>query len=150
MPIIQVSALYTILEYRRNRDDVYKWLNLPFWQSAQGLGKAEVLDIDSSRDQLRNPLLILFSTLTPALNAARWAGVRHERGLDALQTIEAIRLYAANHDGTLTTQPRRPRRPRPARPGHRPTVRVSYRERRHGHAQRPDPARRAGASHVGH
>ncbi len=103
MPIIQTATLYTVRQYNQARDDLYKWMNLPFWQSVDGLAKAETLGVNSAGDQYSNPLLTLFRMLTPALNAARWAGVRHERGLDALQTIEAIRMYAAEHDGSLPT-----------------------------------------------
>ncbi len=39
--------------------------------------------------------------LMPALHSARLAGVRCERQLDLLQCIEAIRLYAATHDGAF-------------------------------------------------
>ena len=39
--------------------------------------------------------------LTPALNSARLAPIRLDRQLDALQCIEAIRLYAAAHEGKL-------------------------------------------------
>jgi hypothetical protein len=52
-------------------------------------------------NRLKNPLLTLFSLLTPALNSARFAFVRLDRQLNALQTIEAIRLYAHDHDGAL-------------------------------------------------
>jgi hypothetical protein len=39
--------------------------------------------------------------LLPALNSVGLATVRGERQFDMLQCVEAIRLYAAAHDGTL-------------------------------------------------
>ena len=73
-------------------------MNLPYWQSANRGDSSRLLKVE---DKLANPLLTLFQDLLPALNAARLAGVRSERQFDALQCIEAIRLYAATHDGKL-------------------------------------------------
>lgn len=98
MPVIQVAALATILEYQRVRDDSYKWMNLPYWQSHDRIEQSVSTSMD---EKLANPLLTLFRLVTPALNSVRLAAVRLERRLDALQCIEAIRLYAEAHQGTL-------------------------------------------------
>ena len=98
MPVVQVAALHTILEYQKLRDNTYKWLNVPY---AQSFDKVDMALQKAMSDKMRNPLLTLFSMLTPALNSARWAFVRLDRQLDAIQTIEAIRLYAHDHGGTL-------------------------------------------------
>ena len=79
MPVIQVAALDTILEYHRVRDDHYKWLSLPYWQSAARVSEAEAAGMGSPEAKLDNPLLTLFRLLTPALNAVRLAQVRLER-----------------------------------------------------------------------
>lgn len=97
MPIVQASSLYSILEYHRWRDDSYKWMNLPYWQSYNRgdppLGTLE--------NKMSNPLLTLFRMLTPALHSARLAAVRLDRLFDALQCVEAIRMDAAAHGGKL-------------------------------------------------
>lgn len=98
MPVIQVAALYTIQEYQRVRDERYKWMNLPYWQSA---GRADQDLPRTVEEKLTNPLLTMFRLLTPALNSALLAGVRLERKLDALECVEAVRLYAAAHEGKL-------------------------------------------------
>jgi hypothetical protein len=98
MPVVQVAALYTLLEYQRLRDDSYKWLNLPYWQSYDRVDRSVMATVE---EKLDNPLLALFRMLTPALNSARLATIRLDRQLDALQCIEAIRLYAAAHQGKL-------------------------------------------------
>ena len=46
-------------------------------------------------------LLRLFTLLLPAIHGARMAEVRLDRQFAALQTVEAIRLHAAAHDGAL-------------------------------------------------
>jgi len=96
MPVVQVAALYSIQEYQRVRDDSYKWLNVPHWQSYDRLDRPWRATVEQ---KLANPLLTLFCMVTPALNSARLASIRLERQLDALQCVEALRLYAASHGG---------------------------------------------------
>ena len=98
MPVVQVATLYSLLEYQKQRDNTYKWLNFPYPQS---FGKLDEAMAKTMADKLKNPLLTMFSMLTPALNSARVAFVRLERQFDALQTIEAIRLYAHSHNNAL-------------------------------------------------
>ncbi len=98
MPVIQVACLHTILEYQKLRDDTYKWLNLPYPQSYDKIDQAMQATM---ANKLKNPLLTMFSLLTPALNSARMAFLRLDRQFDALQAMEAIRLYAHSHHGTL-------------------------------------------------
>ncbi|MDR3639668.1 MAG: hypothetical protein P4L84_38060 [Isosphaeraceae bacterium] len=98
MPVIQVAVLYSVQEYQRLLDEAYKWIHVPYWQSYDKVDHS----IQRSADQkLANPLLAMFQTLIPGLNAVRLAAIRLDRQLDALQCIEAIRLYAAAHGGTL-------------------------------------------------
>jgi hypothetical protein len=98
MPVVQVAALYTMQEYRRAQDDAYKWMNLPYWQSH---GRGDAFRPVTIEQKLANPLLTLFQSLAPALNATRLAALRLDRQLDALQCVEAIRLHAAAHGGKL-------------------------------------------------
>ena len=98
MPVVQVAALYSYQEYQRIRDDSYKWLNIPYSQSYNRVDRPWNATVEQ---KLANPLLTLFMTLAPALNSARLTAIRLERQLDALQCIEAIRLYAAAHAGKL-------------------------------------------------
>jgi hypothetical protein len=99
MPVIQVAALYTMQEYQRLRDDSYKWMNVPYWQSYNRMDQANHF---SAEEKLANPLLsMMYQLLEPILNARRLSPVRLERELDAIQCIEAIRLYVAAHEGKL-------------------------------------------------
>ena len=98
MPVVQVAALYSYQEYQRVRDDSYKWLNIPYSQSYNRVDRPWSATVEQ---KLANPLLALFMSLAPALNSARVTSIRLERQLDALQCIEAIRLYAAAHAGKL-------------------------------------------------
>ena len=94
MPVIQVASLYCYQEYRALLDDSFKWHNLPFWQSFDKFDSPFSMTPES---KLENPLLAMFRSLTPAFGASRVAALRLDRQLDALQCVEAIRLYAASH-----------------------------------------------------
>ncbi len=98
MPVIQVAALYTMQKYQRLLDDSFKWMNVPYWQSYNRVDGAIHSTVD---EKAANPLLAPFLSLTPALNPVRLAGIRLDRELDAVQCIEAIRLYAHAHEGKL-------------------------------------------------
>jgi hypothetical protein len=98
MPSIQVVALYSYKLYGEARDDMFKWTGLPYWQAQKGMS-----------DSLRNPRAgwaklksgIPFAVVLPAIESAYGAAARVHRQLDVAQIIEAIRLYAANHQGSL-------------------------------------------------
>ena len=102
MPVIQVAALYSMEEYQRIRDDSYKWMNVPYWQSYNRIDRAIISTVE---EKLANPLLALFLMLTPRPQPVRLAAIRLDRQLDAIQCIEAIRLYAARPRGQAAHQP---------------------------------------------
>ncbi len=60
MPVIQVAALYTMQEYQRFRDDSYKWMNVPYWQSYNRIDQA---DHFTAEEKLANPLLVMMYEL---------------------------------------------------------------------------------------
>jgi hypothetical protein len=98
MPVVQVAALYSYQEYQRLRDENAKWMNLPYWQSYDRIDRTTRT---TAQEKLANPLLTMFRMLTSGLNQARLAALRLDRLLDAVQCIEAVRLYAAAHGGKL-------------------------------------------------
>jgi hypothetical protein len=98
MPVIQVAALYSMEEFQRIRDESYKWTNVPYWQSYNQIDRAILSPGD---EELANPLVALFLMLTRPLNRVRLQAILLERQLDAVQCIEAIRLYANAHEGKL-------------------------------------------------
>jgi hypothetical protein len=99
MPALQVVMIDAVWSFDRFQDDVYKWTGLPYWQSSRVIDETITRAYTEARKG--NPLLALFTAMLPALNSARLAAVRVDRQLDALQCIEAIRLYALAHQGTL-------------------------------------------------
>ncbi len=50
MPALQVVLLYSLDEYRRHRDALFCWADVPFWQAVPGLRRAEE-DLKAARDK---------------------------------------------------------------------------------------------------
>ncbi len=98
MPVVQVAALHSLREYRQANDDLFKGLDLPYWQLA---ALPKVAGFESVEAKLANPLWATISILSSDLRRARLAPLRLDRQLDALQCVEAIRLDATTHGGKL-------------------------------------------------
>jgi hypothetical protein len=95
MPIPQVMVLYMIQTYREIRDQEWKWvyvshLEVPkraFWGAVRESEKREILP--------------LYRLLTPATQHAHIVTAMSDRRIALLRTLEALRMYAAGHDGRL-------------------------------------------------
>lgn len=95
MPVAQVVLLYTMQTYDELRDDVHRWMFLPYSEAKRGLQPAD----EQIRDaKIRGREIIpLASVLLPAVSSVKKAEVRGQRQIALLRTIEALRLYAAKH-----------------------------------------------------
>jgi len=96
MPVPKVVMLYTMAHYEELRDEMFKWLNLPYAEARLGLEAAE----NRLKDALarKTEIIPLASTLLPALQAVSAAQARHERDFAVLRVFEALRLYGAGHN----------------------------------------------------
>jgi hypothetical protein len=94
MPAVQVAALHTFQSYQELRDDVFKWTGVPYHQAHNRFD-----DVMTARKVQceTNPLLQLFRVLIPAVRSVQMAQLLIDRQLDAIQCIEAIRIYGAAH-----------------------------------------------------
>ncbi len=99
-------ALYVILRYQRDqlwaiRDQYFKWTYVPYAQAQDQLRETrrEIVRQDGYGDDrtLDNPFVRFF----PAMQRVRFLEARLERDMAILRCVEAIRMYAADHDGTL-------------------------------------------------
>jgi hypothetical protein len=89
-PADQVMLLDEKREYEVRRDEVMKLTNLPPWQ------------LEALAAQVKPPKEeTLFGGLVPALLKVRRAQGRLEQRVALLRHVEALRLYAAEHDGAL-------------------------------------------------
>jgi hypothetical protein len=89
-PAEQVIFLDEMREYEARRDEVMKLTNLPAWQI-----EAQVGQINRSKEPA------LFGPLVPALYKIHHRYAQLEQRIALLRHVEALRLYAAEHDGRL-------------------------------------------------
>ncbi len=102
MPDSRVLLLYWILTIDEIRDESFKWRNVPYWQAREGMKKSEAKFSEMFKKQQRpglpRPLLTeLFSSVA----AVRSNEARLQRDIELLRSIEAVRLFAADHSGEL-------------------------------------------------
>jgi hypothetical protein len=94
-PADQVILLDEKREYEVRRDDLMKAMKLPYWELEVATAKA-TLPLEP-----KSPSTSLFDGFVPALTKVRQAQGRLEQRIALLRHVEALRLYAADHDGKL-------------------------------------------------
>jgi len=94
MPTSTVLVAYLVDQYEREADNLYKWQGLPYARAAAGVSGAEDAFSRSPTAQA-NPLF----RYVPSLENADYAMAAIDRKVAMLQCVEAIRAYAAAHDG---------------------------------------------------
>jgi hypothetical protein len=101
MPVAQVLIIYTLDTYDELRDEQFKWAGLPYWQIHDRLRQENELLGRASREREVVPLA---GMLLPAISHVALAQARSDRTFCIARIIEALRLYAAGHDGQLPEQ----------------------------------------------
>jgi hypothetical protein len=100
-PKAQTVFLAMKLYSERARDEQLKWQHLPHWQALENsLGQQtdERMRKDAARiGWITQPVQLML----PMVHAVRTAQQRSQQNLAMLQTVEAIRMYAALNDGRL-------------------------------------------------
>jgi hypothetical protein len=100
MPVGQVVAIQTARGYHEAFNESTKWTYLPYWQSYRQL-RQSIRNLHQ-RSVVGTPGAIpVWQMLLPATESVVLAPVRMEREIAALQTIEAIRMFAADAKGRL-------------------------------------------------
>jgi hypothetical protein len=97
MPVPAALARYYVESFDEWWDETLKWTNLPIWEAYRGMRQTEDAFRRAETGFASNPLL----SLMPALSRAYLQGAILDRRIAALQTVEALRHYAATHDGRL-------------------------------------------------
>jgi hypothetical protein len=90
-PPEQVFILDEKLAYEIRRDNIMKLMNLPIWQS----------EARSSPADEEKALAKALFPFEPAIAKVRRSQVRLQQRIALLRHVEALRLYAAEHDGAL-------------------------------------------------
>lgn len=94
----EVVATHIFETYDELRDEMFKWFYVPYWQAQEAMHRAETQLREAAGRREVVPLAGMF---LPAVSRCRFVAVRFERRIAALRCVEAIRLYAALHDGRL-------------------------------------------------
>lgn len=100
MPHVQVALLHSLLEFDRQYDDLLKWRNSSYWEIAAFTKEQE----EARRAKKRAPEAPVVPLGDKFLGSPERLFRRQaqlERDLALWQTIEALRDYAATHDGQL-------------------------------------------------
>jgi hypothetical protein len=103
MSVGQVMAIYTERNYQVFADEWEALWYMPYWETVAHERKL-VKHIASARvagGAEDREVIPMVSLMLPAMQAARNAQARLERELASLRVIEAVRMYAAEHDGKL-------------------------------------------------
>jgi hypothetical protein len=99
MPVADAVVTYIADTYAHLRDDLFKWFALPYPEARVGLARAEA-DLEAKMKQ--DPIgTLLPSMVLPALSRSAQRYAEFDRRLALLRCIEAIRIYAADHEGEL-------------------------------------------------
>jgi hypothetical protein len=103
MSVGQVLAIYTERNYHVFADEWEALWYMPYWETVgherklvEHIAAARVAGGGEDRE-----VIPMVSLLLPAMQAARNAQTRLEREIASLRVIEALRMYAAEHDGKL-------------------------------------------------
>jgi hypothetical protein len=96
MPVAQVVLLYTVHVYNELSDDQSKWFFLSASEAGNGLDRAvrRLGEAIAKRE-----IIPIASVLLPAILSAKGAETRLQWNVAMLRIFEAMRLYAAAHDG---------------------------------------------------
>ena len=101
MPALQTVLLYYWSEYQKTADDMFRWFYVPYEQAKAGMAQEEErfrATRESQKQTMRpNPFL----SFLPALSRAYLLACRLDWEIAALRCVEALRLYAAAHEGQL-------------------------------------------------
>ena len=99
MAVGQVVLLQTKRQFDQTRDELLKCVLLPYWQGKGHLGEVEKRIWRAGRQW--EEALPLCDKYFPAVQAASTAFARMDRRIAELRLFEALRLYAAAHQGRL-------------------------------------------------
>ncbi len=98
-PTAQVVFLAIVRHYDEARDEYFKWAHLPYHHARLKSGDAD--QFLRQQEKRLGWSAAPASLLLPAIGAVQTATARLGQQLALLQTVEAIRMYGAAHEGKL-------------------------------------------------
>jgi len=100
-PTAQVVFLAVVRYYDQARDDFFKWFFVPYWHTTAGAANARLDDMLRAKSEQVGWCAVPTDVLLPAVAAAATAAARAQQSIALVQTVEAIRMYGAAHEGKL-------------------------------------------------
>jgi hypothetical protein len=104
LPNLYVVLIYQHDRCRRLMDSMLKWCDVPYWQAGPGLIKSEKRLHEEMSGIYQDMDVILAVFNYDVGTRFRWIhflNTRLERDIAMLRCVEAIRMYAAGHEGRL-------------------------------------------------
>lgn len=95
----QLLLEFTRLKYEQLRDDMFRWMTLPYAEARPGIEAAEKQLSDEKKDG--GEIIPFGAVILPAVSTMKHHYARADRRHDVLRIVEALRLYANHHDGKL-------------------------------------------------
>lgn len=95
LPALQIVLLDAKLDFEMVRDEAMKALALPYWQARRVLESIPPIPGDK-----QTPLI----KLSIRVDRVRMAQARLDQRIALLRCVEALRMYAAEHDGKLPSK----------------------------------------------
>jgi hypothetical protein len=97
LPVPAVLGRYVLAMYEAQFDELIKWAGLPYPLAEPGMRR----DFEAIVQQRSDAATALFLNVVPSVSTAATQMAKIDRRVAALQTVEAIRAYAATTDGKL-------------------------------------------------
>lgn len=101
MSVAQVIFTDELQDYERLRDDLFKWIYVPYRLARDRLRLEQARERSQRSEQESFATRYVVPLLLPAVGRARQAQARFQQKVAALQCVEALRMYATAHDGSL-------------------------------------------------
>ncbi len=97
MSATQVLGLYHVGEFEYWTQELDKSLTLPYWQALPLISRTE----EQMRQRTSDSPWSLLGTFAPEIKTSLTNLARADRRIALLRTVEAVRAYAAEHDGQV-------------------------------------------------
>jgi len=98
LPIFYVVLLHDHHRYECLWDEQLKWFSMSYWQAADELEDIQTRIKEYAEESSTGEL---FAAMFPSLRRVFFLDARYKRDLAMLRCVEALRIYAAAHDGHL-------------------------------------------------
>jgi hypothetical protein len=100
MKPLHVAILHGLLEHDRLLDQTSRWQDLPIWEAYPEVQES-IRKAKTSADEASSAAIPIADILRPMVERVFRVQASLERRFAVLRCAEAVRLYAANHEGKL-------------------------------------------------